>query len=411
MPPDQRVIADFRRRLREAVENNREAWAASRRLVAPSAAAETVQRLQAAVAGSSLDPDIRQALLQVLGPAHHDGQQAIPQEGLRELTGLNPTKAVRNLCLLLGVGAGAIEMGPVSSMAQDQVEAAVRSHDNPFDVLLEADVASVVDCGAGDLTFAEKVVEQYLAPLERGGRVLILHAFDRLNPQEPFSTFVQADRDRLQQLRRRSSPALRFRYDGNRDMLDLASWRQACARYTIRAHLRQTKGEFRRAKIKGREVLEVVHGGEKLTFPSWKFDVYGPLALLDLLSRKGKLCILSAVDMETFWEILSQLLPDDAARPAGVFFTESNVRQVFGEVYDQLLRLTIGQKMVLPKVRQGIPRVLGDESKRGDTYGFRYVEIRRGAHFPGMPAGRTAYLFDQMRLEAAPWFLTLVPAS
>ena len=27
------------------------------------------------------------------------------------------------------------------------------------------------------------------------------------------------------------------------------------------------------------------------------------------------------------------------------------------------------------------------------------------------PAGRTAYLFDQMRLEAAPWFLTLVPAS
>jgi len=155
----------------------------------------------------------------------------------------------------------------------------------------------------------------------------------------------------------------------------------------------------------------VLHGGERLTFPPWKFDVYGPLALLDLLSRKGKLCILSAVDMETFWEILSQLLPDDAARPAGVFFTESNVRQVFGAVYDQLLRLTIGQKMVLPKVRQGIPRVLGDEGKRGDTYGFRYVEIRRGAHFPGVPAGRTAYLFDQMKLEAAPWFLTLVPAS
>src|SRR5437899_12058937 len=104
MPPDQRVIADFRRRLREAVENNREAWAASRRLVAPSAAAETLQRLQAAVAGSSLDTDIRRALLQVLGPSHHDGLQAIPQEGLRELTGLNPTKAVRNLCLLLGVG-------------------------------------------------------------------------------------------------------------------------------------------------------------------------------------------------------------------------------------------------------------------------------------------------------------------
>src|SRR3989441_10496150 len=99
MPPDQRVIADFRRRLREAVENNREAWSASRRLVAQSAAAETLQRLHSAVAGSSLDPDLRQALLQVFGPAHPDGLQTIPQDGLREMTELNPTKAVRNLCL------------------------------------------------------------------------------------------------------------------------------------------------------------------------------------------------------------------------------------------------------------------------------------------------------------------------
>ena len=434
MPLNQQVIADFRRRLREAVENNREVWAASRRLVAPSVAAETLQRLHEAVAGSSLDRGIREELLRVLAPAGRDGLQAISQEGLRELTGLNPTKAVRNLCLLLGVGASAIEAGPVSSMTQEKVEAAVRGKDNPFDVLLEADVASVVDCGAGDLTFEEMVVEQYLGPLERAERAFTLHAFDRLDPQEPFSAFVQADRDRLQRLRRRSSQALRFRYDGNRDMLDLASWRQACARYTIaacnspatptfcyepsrlgddaiRAHLRQTKGEFRRAKIKGREVLEVVHGGEKLTFPRWKFDVYGPLALLDLLSRKGKLCILSAVDMETFWEILSQLLPEDAARPPGMFFTESNVRQVFGAVYEQLLRLSIGQKMLLPNVRKGIPRVLGEEGKPSDTHGFRYVEIRRGAHFPGVPAGRTAYLFDQMKLEAAPWFLTLVPAS
>ena len=434
MPLDQRVIADFRRRLREAVENNREAWAASRRLVAPSVAAETLQRLHEAVAGSSLDPGIRQVLLQLLASANDDSLQAIPYEGLRELTGLNPTKAVRNLCLLLGVGASAVEAGPPSSMTQEKVEAAVRGNDNPFDVLLEADVASVVDCGAGDLTFEEKVVEQYLGPLERAGRALTLHAFDRLAPQKPFSAFVQADRDRLHRLRRHSSPALRFRYDGDRDMLDLASWRQDCARYTIavcnspatptfayepsrlghdaiHAHLRQTKGEFRRVKIKGREVLEVVHKGERLTFPPWKFDVSGPLALLDLLSRKGKLCILYAVDMETFWEVLSQLLPEETARPPGVFFVEGNVRQFFGAVYDQLLRLSIGQKMILPKVRQDIPRVLGDEGRRGETYGFRFVEIRRGALFPGVPAGRTAYLFDQMKLEAAPWFLTLVPTS
>ena len=434
MPLNQQAIADLRGRLREAVENNREAWAASRRLVAPSIAAETLQRLQEAVAGSSLDRGIREELLRVLLPASRDGLEAIPREGLRELTGLNPTKAVRNLCLLLGVGVGAVEAEAVSAMTQEKVEAAVLGKDNPFDVLLEADVASVVDCGAGDLTFEEKVVEQYLGPLERVGRTLILHAFDRLDPQGTFSAFVQADSDRLQRLRRHPSPGLRFRYDGNRDMLDLASWRQDCARYTIavcnspatpafayepsrlgddaiRAHLRQTKGEFRRVQTKGLEVLEVLHKGERLTFPPWKFDVYGPLALLDLLSRKGKLCILSAVDMEVFREVLSQLLPEEAARPPGVFFTEGNVREFFGAVYDELLQLGIGQKMSLPKVRQDIPRVLGDESKRGDMYGFRYVEVRRGAHFPGVPAGRTAYLFDQMKLEAAPWFLTLVPAS
>src|SRR2546427_4646450 len=274
MPPDQRVIADFRRRLREAVENNREAWAASRRLVAPSAAAETLQRLHEAVAGSSLDPGIRQALLQLLAPANHNGLQAIPQEGLRELTGLNPTKAVRNLCLLLGVGGGAVEAGPVSSMTQEKVEAAVRGKDNPFDVLLEADVASVVDCGAGDLTFEEMVVEQYLGPLERAGRAFTLHAFDRLDPQEPFGAFVQADRDRLQRLRRHPAPPLRFRDDGHRDILDPSTSRRDCARYTIavcnspstptfayepsrlgddaiRAHPRHTKGEVRRVNGKG----------------------------------------------------------------------------------------------------------------------------------------------------------------
>src|SRR5256712_5857363 len=434
MPLNQQVIADFRRRLREAVENNREVWAASRRLVAPSDAAEALQRLHGAVAGSSLDRGIREELLRVLAPAGRDGLQAISQEGLRELTGLNPTKAVRNLCLLLGVGASAIEAGPVSSMTQEKVEAAVRGQDNPFDVLLEADVAAAVDCGAGDLTFEEMVVEQYLGPLERAERAFTLHAFDRLDPQAPFGEFVQADRDRLQRLRRHPSPALRFRYDGHRDMLDLASWRRDCARYTIAvcnspstptfayepsrlgddaipAHLRQTKGEFRRVKSKGHEALELLHGCEHLTFPPWKFDVYGPLALLDLLSRKGKLCVLSAVDMEAFWELLSQLLPEDTARPQGVFFTESNVRQFFGSVYGQLLQLGIGQKLILAKVRQDIPHVLGDEGKRGDTYGFRYVEIRRGAVFPGVPAGRTADLFDQMKLEAAPWFLTLVPTS
>lgn len=433
MPLDDKVVTDFRRRLREAVENDRDAWAASRRLVAPAVASETLRRLAAAVAGSTLDPALRDELLLLLSQGKSAGLKALPQDALRGLTGLNPTKAIRNLCLLLGVGT-ADPAEAVSAMTPEAVEAAVRGKENPFDVLLDADVASVVDFGAGDLTFEEMAADQYLGPLERAGRQLILHGLDRLDPEEAFGGLVRAGRDRLNRLRHHSSPRLRFRFFGRMDMFDLEEWRTGCSRYTvavchspasptfayeparlvpqaIQARLRETKGEFRRVRANGRELLEVLHGGERLTFPPWKFDVYGPLALLDLLSRKGKLCVLGAVDMEVFWEILSQLLPDETARPQGVFFTTSNVGQYFGPVYERLSRLSVGEKTVLAEVRQDIPRVLGDEGKRGETYGFRYVEIRRGAAFPGVPTGRTALVFDQMTKEATPWFLTLVPAS
>ena len=433
MPLDDKVVADFRRRLREAVENDREAWVASRRLVAPAVVSDTLRRLKAAVAGSSLDPALREELLQLLSEGNSAGLKTLPQDALRGLTGLNPTKTIRNLCLLLGVGT-ADPAGAVSAMTQEAVEAVVRNRDNPFDILLEADVASLVDFGAGDLTFEEKVVEQYLAPLEEAGRDLILHALDRLDPQEKFGGLVQAERDRLGRLRHYSSPRLQFRFVGNLDMFDLSRWSTGYSRYTvavchspasptfayeparlgqpaIQARLRETKGEFRRVLVNGREVLKVLNKGEWFTFPPWKFDVYGPLALLDLLSRKGKLCTMGAVDMEVFWEILSQLLPDETARPQGVFFTESNVGKYFGLVYERLSRLAVGEKTVLGEVRRDIPRVLGAEGQRGETYGFRYVEIRRGTVFPGVPVGRTALIFDQMTKEAAPWFLTLAPAS
>ena len=433
MPLNDKVVTDFRRRLREAVENDREAWAASRRLVAPAVAADTLRSLEAAVAGSGLEPALRGELLLLLSQGNSAGPKALPQDALRALTGLNPTKAVRNLCLLLGVGT-ADQAGAVSAMTQETVEAVVRNRDNPFGILLEADVASVVDLGAGDLTFEEKVVEQYLAPLEQAGRDLILHALDRLDPQEKFGGLVRAERDRLDRLRRHPSSRLQFHFDGSQDMFDLGRRSTGPSRYTvavchspasptfayeparlgmsaIQSRLRETKGEFRLVREKGRDVLKVLNKGEWFTFPPWKFDVYGPLALLDLLSRKGKVCVLGAVDMEVFWEILSQLLPDETARPQGVFFTESNVGQYFGHPYERLSRLAVGESAVLPEVRRDIPRVLGDEGKRGETYGFRYVEIRRGAVFPGVPVGRTALIFDQMTKEAAPWFLTLVPAS
>jgi hypothetical protein len=426
-------VADFHRRLRELIERDHEAWLASRHLVEPQRAEETIRRLKVALAGASLPADIRDKLLRTLAPAETAGFKAISGGSLRSVTGLNPTKAIRGLCLLLGIGGVAQPPAPVSAMSQQAIEQAVRDRDNPFDLLLSADVASLIDFGAGDLTFEEQFVEKYLGPLEEAGRDLVLHAEDRLDPQEEVSTLVRAGQDRLSRLRQNPSSRLKFSFAGNRDMFDLQG-AKLLSRYTIAAcqspasptfayepsriagpaierRLKETKGEYRRVKVKGREVLQVRHGQEVLTFPPWKFDVSGPLALLDLLSSSGKLCVMGAVDMEVFWEILSQLLPDERARPRDVFFTADNVTEFFGPVYEKLLQLPTGGKIVLKDLRQDIPRVLGDESDRGKTYGFRYVEVRRGAVFPGIPSGRTAYVFQEMAQEATPWFMTLIPAQ
>jgi hypothetical protein len=261
---------------------------------------------------------------------------------------------------------------------------------------------------------------------------LTLHCLDRLDPAAEAGSLVRAGKERLQWLGQHSSSHLQFQFFSNQDMFAMQQIPAAPSRYTIAVchspasptfayeptrispeaieqRLRESKGEFRRVKRGGQEVLEVRHGNEWLTFPSWKFDIYGPLALLDLLSRQGKLCVIGAIDTEVFWEILSQLLCQDSARPRDVFYTEENVRKYFGQVYDTLTQLPVGGRTALAEPRQDIPRVLGSERDRGH-YGFRYVEIRRGALFSGMPAGRTAYVFQEMTRETAPWFLTLVPS-
>ncbi|MEP6600955.1 MAG: hypothetical protein ABJB49_04000 [Nitrospirota bacterium] len=425
------AVTQFRRQLREALAIAREDWSASRRLVSPDLVCETIERLTAALAGSSLDPGVRDSLLEALLPGKSAGLKGIAGEKLREITGLNPTKAIRNLCVLVRL-AQSIRM-PVSGMSQQDVEEAVSSTGNPFDLLLTADIASVIDFGAGDLTFEEQLVTGYLSQLEAAGKDLILHCLDRLDPADEASSLVQAGRKRVQNLRQHPSSRLQFRFLSSRDMFAVQEFATVCPRYTIAVchspasptfayepsrlsneaierRLRETKGEFRRVPRGGRTVLEVLNGDEWLTFPDWKFDVYGPLALLDLLSRNGKLCVLGAVDTEVFWEILSQLLPEDRARPREVFYTEENVRKYFGSIYEPLAQLAVGERTVLKEVRGDIPRVLGPEGKQGERYGFRYVEVRRGALFPGMPTGRTAYVFEQMTREAAPWFLTLVPS-
>ncbi|MBI4400043.1 MAG: hypothetical protein HY581_00240 [Nitrospirae bacterium] len=433
---DPKLLAEFRARLKQAREANPDAWEASRRLVRQPAVQSTLKRLAAAIErAASLSPPLRDALLSGLCGGAADRVQTLPAEILKQLTGLSPTKAVRVLCVLFGLTADETSTAPVSTLTPAEVEQFVRVNPNPFDLLLAAEVSTLLDLGAGDLTFAVELIEQYLPRLRAQHKELTLHCVDRLQPGSKLGGLYHADRARLETLQRNPSPGLQFQYWGNQDMCALERVKQIRPRYTIvtchapatptfayeptrvsrpiiEAHLRKTKGEFRKVRANGEEALEVHHAGRTLMFPPWKFEVRGPLALLDLLSRRGKLGVLAAVDTEVFWEVLSQLMEDERVRPPEVIFNGARVATLFGAVHARLSSLAVGGSVVLSDVthlRRAIPRVLEPPGTPGRFYRFRYVEVRRGAVFEGIPAGRTARLFKDMTQEAPPWFLILVP--
>jgi hypothetical protein len=182
--------------------------------------------------------------------------------------------------------------------------------------------------------------------------------------------------------------------------------------HIITQELHRTKGTFRQKHFSGEPALEVQHGDRALLFPPWKFEIRGPLALLDLLARRGLLCVLGAVHTQVFWEILAQLLDDARYRPDNQPFTSDNLPTMFGEIFERLSRLALGETLNLSDcgpLRSQIPRVLPLYPTQAPAYRFRSVQIRRGAVFPGIPASSTARQFSDMREETPPWMLILVP--
>jgi hypothetical protein len=180
----------------------------------------------------------------------------------------------------------------------------------------------------------------------------------------------------------------------------------------IQRELVRTKGPYRQAHYGGEPALEVQNGDRTLLFPPWKFDIHGPLVLLDALARGGQLAVLGAVDNQVFWELLAQLLEDERYRPENEPFTPENLPAIFKPVYEPLVTLPVGERLELASydtLRHSMPRVLPSQ-RLPETYRFRSVLIRRGACFPGMPASYTARRFADMVEEAPPWMMTLVPA-
>jgi hypothetical protein len=435
MPLDPTGLADFRARLAEARERNQGAWEASRRLVGRSRLQASLKRLADAIRSSSLPAPLREGLLGAISGGSADRVQSLPGEALKQLTGLPATKAVRALCLFFEVRDDGEQTASVPTVTPTQVEQFIRDHRNPFDLLLGSEVASLLDLGAGDLSFAEELVEQYLPRLTGQQKSLTLHCLDRVQPGSKLGVAYQGDPARLDRLRRATSAGLQLHYWANQDMFELGKLKKVLSCYTIvtcqapatptfafeptrlsrsliEKQLRKTKGQFRKVRVEGEEALEVLHEGRALLFPPWKFDIKGPLALLDLLARRSTLGILSAVDNEVFWELLAQLLQGERFRPAETLFSPQNLPDIFGDVHAKLSALPVGGSLPLAdlaELRATLPSMGNQPVEQGRRYRFRYVEIRRGAVFEGMPASRTARLFKDMKEEATPWMLLLVP--
>lgn len=437
MTSDAQLLADFRSQVTKLLQERDSEWEASRRLVEASRLPTTLKRLIEEARRIELPQPVRESIIVALKQGEADRIQDLPGPRLKELTGLPPTKAIRALCVWFDVIENLPSRWPISSLSNQAIETFIRDHQNPFDLLLSADVASVLDLGAGDLSFAEELAVQYAPRIRELGRTLTLHAVDRLSPQSQLGGPLHPERARLQMLQSRSD--LSFRFFGDQDMcalepLDraghlapwytiLTCWAPATPTFAyeptrlsaevIQEELQRTKGAFHETRYAGEPALEVQHGGRALLFPPWKFEIRGPLMLLDVLARRGQLCLLAAVDNQVFWELLSQLLDDPRYRPRNQPFTLDNIPTIFGPIFERLVRLEIGESVNLADcgtLRSELPRVLPTSLQYSSPYRFSSIQMRRGAIFPNMPASSTARKFRDMVEEAPPWMVMLVPA-
>ncbi|HEY6085772.1 MAG TPA: hypothetical protein VIU63_10280, partial [Nitrospira sp.] len=383
MNPHGQALADFRSQVTKLLQERDSQWEASRRLVGAGQLPSTLKRLVEEVRQVELPNTVRNSILAALNQGQAERIQDLPGPRLKELTGLPPTKAVRALCVWFDLVEHPLRQE--AALSQSLMDTITGDRANPFDVLLMVDRPSLLEVGAGDLSFANELADGYAQAVRERGRTLTLHCLDRLHPQSQLGGPLHPERRRLELLRTR--PDLSFQFFADQDMFALerlersgklapcytvaTCWAPATPTFAyeptrlaediITAELHRTKGTFHQTDYSGEAALEVRHGDRALLFPPWKFDIRGPLALLDLLSRRGQICILGAVDSQVFWELLAQLFEDPCYRPVNQPFTMENIPTVFSDIFLSLSRLAIGESADLSAcapLRKHIPRVL-----------------------------------------------------
>jgi len=424
-------IQEFRTRIKAIRESSPQHWEASRKLMAPESLAATLPVLIQSIQQASLVPSLQKRLLEVV---QQFGQQIKSREihqALKELTGLPPTKAIRALIVWGVLAIGKKDEGGGEDLSTEELEHCLREGRNPYDILLQSPAPSLLDIGAGDLTFEQELVDRYIPQLRAHNTMLRLHAFDRLTPGSRVGGVYHKNRDREQYLKSFPAEELKYQFWGGVDIEQFGQVKGALRRYTmctchapanptfayepnrverklIHDYLRATRGESRLSRYEGELVLEVSHREQELTFPPWKFDIIGPVTLLKCMTQRSRVGVLSAIDDEVFWELLSQILGDDQFRPRNQIFIKENIPEIFGDVYTALTSLPIDGRIELSKVaklRDPMPFGTTHLEKTSVSSKFRYVEIRRGALWEGIPNSFTAKQFSQMKEESTPWWV------
>jgi len=423
-------IEEFRTRIKSVRESSPQHWEASRKLMPPEILATRLPVLIQSIQQAGLRASIQDRLIAVV---QQYGQQLKTREVhqvLKELTGLPPSKAIRAL-LVWGVLAVGEDQGASEDLFTEESERWLRESRNPYDILLQSAAPSLLDIGAGDLTFEQELVDQYVPQLRSHKRPLRVHAFDRLTPGSRVGGVYHKNPHREQYLQSFPQEELQFQFWGGIGIDQFGQAKGTLRRYTmctshapanptfayeptrvdqkrIQEYLRSTRGQSQLSRYEGEPVLEVSHQGKQLTFPPWKFDIAGPVALLRCMTQRSPIGVLSAIDDEVFWELLSQILADIQYRPRNQIFTKDNIPEIFGEVYTALHALAIGDRMDLSRIAQLRGHLATETTPKDKTptsLAFRYVEIRRGAIWKGIPSSFTAQQFSNMKEESPPWWI------
>ena len=273
-------LAEFRRLVNRRAQHSAAQWDASRRLIDAQSFPATLRRLCGLVQEKPLLPSIKE-LLHLVCSSKAERAQDLNRESLKMLTGLPPSKAFRALCLYFDLIEHPGSRWPVPSLSVEQIEQHVRHMASPFDLLLHTDAPSVLDLGAGDLSFAKELAALYAPPLQQQHRRFILHCLDRLQPHSKLGGPLHAEAATVRALQHQLGEGFAFWPD--QDMFDLRQlddqgklapqytivtcWAPATPTFAyepsrlspavITEDLSKTKGSFRQARFEGEPALVV----------------------------------------------------------------------------------------------------------------------------------------------------------